>query len=162
MGHAIPAQHPPVVLRSRFNKLRGLLAIALVCVAGLIVAIVSLAGDDDDKVAGKPVQSINYAGSEYVNPSTGYPSELLRPQGPRTGYDVAIGRSDGGPSAAHPSAGVRAKAAGTRIDEGALTPPSGIVSSAGPRAKVPSPGYDGGPVGRYEAETKYFIGPVDR
>ena len=141
MGHAIPAQHPPVVLRSRFNKLRGLLAIALVCVAGLIVAIVSLAGDDEDKVAGNPVQSINYAGSEYVNPSTGYPSsEALRPQGPRTGY--------------------------TGIDEEALTPPSGIVSSAGPRAEhrpqVSHPGYDGGPVERYKAETKYFLGQVRR
>jgi hypothetical protein len=140
MGHAIPAQHPPVVLRSRFNKLRALLALTLVCVAGLIVAIVSLAGDDDG-VAGKPVQSINHAGKMYVNPSTGYPSEaLLRPQGPRTGYDVPIGRSDSGP----------------------FSPPSGIISSAGPRAKVTSPGYDGGPVERYKAETKYFIGPVGR
>jgi hypothetical protein len=160
MGHAIPAQHPPVVLRSRFNKLRALLALALVCVAGLIVAIVSLAGDSDE-VAGKPFQSINYAGSEYVNPSTGYPTEQPRPQGPRTGY-VPTGRSDGGPSAAHPSAGVRAKAPGTRITEGAFSPPSGILSPSGPRAKVPSPGYDGGPVERYKAETKYFIGPVDR
>ena len=148
MGHAIPAQHSPVVLRSRFNKLRALLAIALVCVAGLIVAIVSLAGDDDDKVVGKPVQSINYAGSEYVNPSTGYPSEQLRPQGPRTGYDVAIGRSDGSP--------------GTRITEGAFSPPSGIVSSGEHRPQVSHPGYDGGPVKRYRAETKFFIGPVDR
>jgi hypothetical protein len=94
MGHAIPAQ-APVVLRSRFNKLRALLAIALICVAGLIVAVVSVAGDSDE-VAGKPVQSINYAGSSnvhpstgssYVNPSTGYPSEDLRRQVPRTGYD---------------------------------------------------------------------------
>ena len=117
MGHAIPAQHSPVVLRSRFNKLRALLAIALVCVAGLIVAIVSLAGDDDDKVVGKPVQSIN-------------------------------GRSDGGP--------------GTRITEGAFSPPSGIVSSGEHRPQVSHPGYDGGPVKRYRAETKFFIGPVDR
>jgi hypothetical protein len=159
MGHAIPAQHPPVVLRSRFNKLRALLAIALVCVAGLIVAIVSLAGDGDE-VAGKP-QSINYAGSEYVNPSTGYPTDPLRQQGPRAGY-VPIGRSDSAPPAAHPSAGVRAKAPGTGITEGAFSPPSGILSSSGPRAKAPSPGYDGGPVERYRAETKYFIGPVDR
>jgi hypothetical protein len=106
MGHAIPTQHPPVVLRSRFNKLRALLAVALICVAGLIVAVVSVAGDSDE-VAGKPVQSINYAGSSYVNPSTGYPSEDLRRQAPRSGYD-------------------------------------------------------GGPVERYEAETKHFIGPVDR
>jgi hypothetical protein len=106
MGHAIPAQQAPVVLRSRFNKLRALLAIALICVAGLIVAVVSVAGDGDE-VAGKPLQSINYGGSSYVNPSTGYPSADLQPQAPRSGYD-------------------------------------------------------GGPVARWKAETKYFTVPADR
>jgi hypothetical protein len=105
MGHAIPAQQAPVVLRSRFNKLRALLAVALICIAGLIVAVVSVAGDGDD-VAGKPTQSINYGGSSYVNPSTGYPSADLQPQATR--------------------------------------------------------GYDGGPVARYEAETKHFIVPPGR
>jgi hypothetical protein len=161
MGHAIPAQHPPVVLRSHFNKLRALLALTLVCVAGLIVAIVSLAGDDDE-VAGKPVQAINHAGEKYVNPSTGYPAGTLTPQGPRTGYSVPVERVHSGPSTVHPTAGVRAKTAGTRIDDGVFSPPSGIISSAGPRASVPDTGYDGGPVERYRAETKYFIGPVDR
>jgi hypothetical protein len=161
MGHAIPAQHAPVVLRSRFNRLRALLAIALVCVAGLIVAIVSVTSDND-QVAGQPAQSFGDAGFEAVNPSTGHPSGDVRPQGPRTGYYAPVERFDGGPSTAHPSAGVRAKASGTRIDEGVFSPPSGILSPAGPRAKVPSPGYDGGPVERYEAETKYFTGPVDR
>jgi hypothetical protein len=139
MGHAIPAQHPPVVLRSHFNKLRALLALTLVCVAGLIVAIVSLAGDDDE-VAGKPVQAINHAGEKYVNPSTGYPAGTLTPQGPRTGYSVPVERADSGP----------------------FGPPSGIVSSAEHRPQVSRPGYDGGPVERYRAETKYFIGPVGR
>jgi hypothetical protein len=139
MGHAIPAQHPPVVLRSRFNKLRALLALTLVCVAGLMVAIVSLAGDDDE-VAGKPLHSINYAGETYVNPSTGYPAGNLSPQGPRTGYSVPV----------------------ERVDSGPFGPPSGIVSSAEHRPQVSRPGYDGGPVERYKAETKYFIAPVDR
>jgi hypothetical protein len=47
MGHAIPRQQPAVVLRSNFNKLRALLAIALVAVAGLTVAVVILANDSD-------------------------------------------------------------------------------------------------------------------
>jgi hypothetical protein len=47
MGHAIPRQQPAVVLRSNFNKLRALLAIALVAVAGLTVAVVILAHDGD-------------------------------------------------------------------------------------------------------------------
>ena len=47
MGQAIPRQQPAVVLRSNFNKLRALLAIALVAVAGLTVAVVILANDRD-------------------------------------------------------------------------------------------------------------------
>ncbi len=77
MGVAIPSQHPPVVLRSQFNKLRALLAVALIAVAGLTVAVVILA-NDSDKVsstssAAKPLGSLNYGDSQYVNPSTGYP-----------------------------------------------------------------------------------------
>ena len=40
MAQAIPRQQPAVVLRSNFNKLRALLAIVLVAVAGLTVAVV--------------------------------------------------------------------------------------------------------------------------
>jgi hypothetical protein len=47
MGHAIPRQQPAVVLRSNFKRLRALLAIALVAVAGLTVAVVILANDSD-------------------------------------------------------------------------------------------------------------------
>jgi hypothetical protein len=103
MGHALPTQHPAVVLRSQFDRLRALLVIALIAVCGLTVAVVSLAGDSD-KVAGKQVESIGHGGATYVNPSTGYPSEALR-------------------------------------------------------AKLPSAGYDGGPVSRYEAEAEYFTVP---
>jgi hypothetical protein len=90
MGHAVPRQQPAVVLRSQFNKLRALLAIALIAVGGLTVAVVGLASDSDDVAgtsAGKPVESINYAGSTYVNPSTGYPSTRLQPEKPSAGYD---------------------------------------------------------------------------
>ena len=90
MDHALQREHPAVVLRSRFNKLRALLAIALIAVGGLTVAVVSLAGDSDEVArtsAGKPVESINYGGSTYVNPSTGYPSSGIAPAQPSTGYD---------------------------------------------------------------------------
>jgi hypothetical protein len=109
MGHALPTQHPAVVLRSQFNRLRALLAIALIAIGGLTVAVVSLASDSADLAgtsAGKPVET-GYGGSTYVNPSTGYPSAGLRPE-------------------------------------------------------VPSAGYDGGPVSRYEAEAKYFMVPSTR
>jgi hypothetical protein len=84
MGEAISSQHPAVVLRSQFNLLRALLAVAMVAVAGLSVAVVILATDDDagSTSAAKPVESINY-GNSNVNPSTGYPtvplSQLERP-----------------------------------------------------------------------------------
>jgi hypothetical protein len=119
MGQAIPRQHPAVVLRSHFNQLRALLAIALVAVAGLTTAVVILANDSNE-VSGtssaKPIESINY-GSGAVNPSTGYPSATIRPDSPGTRYD-------GGPEE------------GTR----------GVVPARTPNVDA-SPGarYDGGP-----------------
>jgi cell division protein FtsN len=47
MGQAIPRQHPAVVLRSHFNQLRALLAVAMVAIVGLTVAVVILANDDE-------------------------------------------------------------------------------------------------------------------
>ena len=46
MGQPIPAQHPSVVLRSHFNLVRGLLALAMVAVLALTAAVVILANDD--------------------------------------------------------------------------------------------------------------------
>jgi hypothetical protein len=51
MGEAIPRQHPAVVLRSQFNHLRALLAVALIAVAGLTVAVAILAPSDNDELA---------------------------------------------------------------------------------------------------------------
>jgi hypothetical protein len=106
MGHAIPRQDPAVVLRSHFNQVRALLAIALIAVVGLTIAVVVLASEDDE-VAGtsvaKPIESINYGDSVAVNPSTGYPTTQIQPELPRR--------------------------------------------------------YDGGPVSRYEGESKYFVVP---
>ena len=89
MGKAIPTQHPAVVLRSHYNHMRALLAVAMIAVAGLTAAVVILANDSDD-VSGtssaKPIDSINY-GSGAVNPSTGYPSATIRPDSPGTRYD---------------------------------------------------------------------------
>src|ERR671922_242332 len=84
MGQAIPRQHPGVVLRSQFNQLRALLAVAMVAVVGLTVAVVILATDTDQVAStssAKPIESINYGDSKYVNPSTGYPTAITpRPE----------------------------------------------------------------------------------
>jgi hypothetical protein len=96
----IPRQHPALVLRSQFNQLRALLAVALIAVAGLTVAVVILANDSDDvssTSAAKPVGSINYGDSKHVNPSTVYPTvpfpQLEHPQQSR----IDGTRYDGGP-----------------------------------------------------------------
>jgi hypothetical protein len=47
MGKAIPSQHPAVVLRSHFNLVRNLLAVAMVAVIGLSTAVVIVANDDE-------------------------------------------------------------------------------------------------------------------
>ena len=46
MAQAIPAQHPAVVLRSHYNHLRTLLAVAIIAIAGLSAAVVILATNE--------------------------------------------------------------------------------------------------------------------
>jgi hypothetical protein len=46
MSKAIPAQHPAVVLRSRYRQLRALLAVMVVAVVGLSTTVVVLSIDD--------------------------------------------------------------------------------------------------------------------
>jgi hypothetical protein len=77
MGQAIPRQQPAVIPPSRFNKLRALLAVALITVGGLTAGVVILANDSDE--AGRtssaaPIGSLNHGDSRYVNPSTGHPT----------------------------------------------------------------------------------------
>jgi hypothetical protein len=120
MGKAIPTQHPAVVLRSHYKQLRALLAVAMIAVVGLTAAVVILATDSDEvssTSSARPIESINYGDSNYVNPSTGYPSATSRPESPGT-------RFDGGP------------------EEG-----SADVTPARTPNVDPSPGarYDGGP-----------------
>jgi type IV secretory pathway VirB10-like protein len=43
MSHTIPSQHPAVVLRSNYQHLRALLAMAVAVILGLTVAVVVLA-----------------------------------------------------------------------------------------------------------------------
>jgi hypothetical protein len=100
MGKAIPSQQPAVVLRSKFNQLRALLAIVLVAGVGLTIAVVILASDSGDvssTSSAKPIESINYGDSRYVNPSTGYPSVPLQQLERSLQNSVGGTRYDGGP-----------------------------------------------------------------
>jgi hypothetical protein len=51
MGQAIPQQHPAVVLRTQYNHIRALLAVAVIAVLALTVAIVLVANGDDAPAA---------------------------------------------------------------------------------------------------------------
>src|SRR5919109_5229109 len=97
MGRAVPSQHPAVVLRSHFNQLRALLAVALFAVIGLTVAVVILASDEDQTGTSSstaPTGQLNYG--RLYNPATGRPYAAPLPkreaETPTTGS-----RYDGGP-----------------------------------------------------------------
>lgn len=66
MGKAIPSQHPAVVLRSHFNQLRAMLAIAMVAVVGLTVAVVALAINDDSSTS--PAATVTPSGQAAEGP----------------------------------------------------------------------------------------------
>jgi hypothetical protein len=98
MGKAIPTQHPAVVLRSHFNFVRALLAVAMVAVVGLTVAVVIVANDIDEVTgtsSAKTFESINYGG---FNPATGRPDAAPLPQQEHPLQSQVGGlRYDGGP-----------------------------------------------------------------
>src|SRR4051794_17244767 len=48
MSQTFSTHHPAVVLRSRYQQLRALLAVAMIAVVGLTVAVVVLATQDDN------------------------------------------------------------------------------------------------------------------
>jgi hypothetical protein len=93
MGQAIPRQQPAVVLRSHFNQLRALLAVALIAMAGLTIAVVVLATDDDaDTVSGPAATTRHDGGSEERSRG------IVPACPPRPGWSCSpSARSDGGP-----------------------------------------------------------------
>jgi hypothetical protein len=109
MGHAIPRQQPAVVLRSHYNHLRALLAVAMIAVVGLTAAVVILA-NDSDQVSGtsvaRPIESLNYGD---FNPATG------RPHSTGTRYD---GGPEEGTRGALSSGAASNAVPGTRYDGG--------------------------------------------
>jgi hypothetical protein len=108
MGKAIPSQHPAVVLRSHFNHLRALLAIAMIAVVGLTVAVVVLATNDDSTPAATATPStqeadgprqLHFPGQRY----DGGPDEgtrgIVTPPAPNSRYDGGPEEGTRGPRA---------------------------------------------------------------
>jgi hypothetical protein len=127
MGKAIPTHNPAVVLRSQFNWLRALLAVAMIAVAGLTVAVVIVATDEDrDTSAGSAAQ----VSTTSPNGSTRYdggPEEGTRGAAPAQQAGI---RYDGGPEEG--TASLIQRSAPATFD------PNSIKSAPGVR-------YDGGP-----------------
>jgi hypothetical protein len=92
MGKAVSTQHPAVVLRSQYQQLRALLAVAMIAVVGLATAVVVLAVNDESVIQG--------SAQELSAPST-----------------AAATRSDGGPDESAIAAGLGVRAASVGPDE---------------------------------------------
>ena len=97
MSQTISKQHPAVVLRSHYNAMRALLAIAMIAVVGLTAAVVLVADDDGG-----------------ASPSSVSSQSLTTPASPGTT------RYDGGPEEGTrgPSAAIAPRESATRYDGG--------------------------------------------
>jgi hypothetical protein len=149
MGQAIPRQHPAVVLRSHFNQLRALLAVAMVAVVGLTVAVVILANDDDrDAGAGSttqvserdPAGSVRYDGGPEEGTTGVVPARqpaVRYDGGPEEGTAALTQRS----APATFDANSIKQPPGQRYDGGPEEGTSGAMSSNALRGVR----YDGGP-----------------
>jgi hypothetical protein len=112
MGQAIPRQHPAVVLRSQFNFVRNLLAVAMVAVVGLTTAVVIVANDGDEVASTSSAQSA---------PATVQPA---LPDGLRY---------DGGPEEGTRGAQTAPLAPGTRYDGGPEEGSRGVAPTQSPK-----------------------------
>jgi hypothetical protein len=99
MGRPIPAQHPSVALRSHFNLVRGLLAVAMVAVVALAAVVVILANDDNQvTTANKAAPAVQ--SQPQTQPGTRYdggPDEGTRGLAVQSQATPSTTRFDGGP-----------------------------------------------------------------
>ena len=141
MGHAIPKQHPAVVLRSHYNLVRALLGVAMIALVGLVIALVVVANDDNEPASTSAVQAVPV--TPQVAPALpAYPTpvpEAVSPGADRS-YSGAVptrkldGSTDIGRTApAQP---------GTRYDGGPEEGTRGAIASP---PVAPGTRYDGGP-----------------
>ena len=91
MSQAISTQHPAVVLRSRYQQLRALLAVAMIAVVGLTAAVVILAIQNDGNTIVRAATPANAPSASAIR-SDGGPEEsavaaTLAPQQTVSGAD---------------------------------------------------------------------------
>jgi len=139
MGHAIPKQHPAVVLRSHYNLVRALLGVSMVALVGLVIALVVVANDDNEPASTSAVQAAPV--TPRVAPAQpAIPTPAPQAVSPGTRYD-------GGPEEGTRGAIQSPAVPGTRYDggpdEGTRSP---LTSQASPGGGPPAesrngPGY---------------------
>ena len=59
MSHTVPTQHPAVVLRSSYELVQSLLAIATIAIVGLTLAVAVLAIGAGTRTSGHPAAHYN-------------------------------------------------------------------------------------------------------
>jgi hypothetical protein len=128
MAQAVPSQHPQVVLRSHYQHVRALLAVAMIAVVGLTIAVVILATTDDR------VTSIGAA----TEPSVAAPVGGIR-------YDGGPEEGTGGVRAAPSKPDSSTSSPGIRYDGGPEEGTSGEHGSSSGSSATPGIRYDGGP-----------------
>jgi hypothetical protein len=119
MSQAISTQHPAVVLRSRYQQLRALLAVAMIAVVGLTAAVVVLAIQND--------------GNTFV-----------RAASPANAPSASAIRSDGGPEESAVAATLGPKQTVSGADESRIAAAVG----SGEFRSTPAPGPDESTVAR--------------
>jgi hypothetical protein len=143
MGKAIPAQHPAVVLRSHYNHMRALLAVAVIAVAGLTAAVVILANNDDRDTSAGSVTQVSAPGSAD---SARYDGGLEEGTADVSQAQPRVTQSQALPGLASQALeATQAPAQGTRYDGGPEEGTSGALSSGADSSAVPGIRYDGGP-----------------
>jgi hypothetical protein len=161
MGHAIPKQHPAVVLRSHYNLVRALLGVAMIALVGLVIALVIVANDDNESGPTSAVQAV--PASPPVAPALpAYPTpEVVTPDRSYSG-PAPTRKLDGTTDIPNPAP----VAPGTRYDGG---PEEGSRSPLTSRITPPGTRYDGGPeegsrgplTSQITPETRYDGGPEE-
>jgi hypothetical protein len=151
MGHAIPKQHPAVVLRSHYNLVRALLGVAMVALVGVVIALVIVANDDEPASTGA-VQAVP-AAPPLDRALPAYPTpapEAVSPGSDRSYSGPTPTRKlDGSTDLGRTTAPVTP---GTRYDGGPEEGSRGIARSGSaadvyvnPSTGLPGTRYDGGP-----------------
>jgi hypothetical protein len=138
MSQAISPHHPAVVLRSHYQHLRALLAVAMIAVVGLTAAVVILATNADEGSEGGSADPLSLLSAEERRYAAAIAS--LSPAQLAALATAGSIRYDGGPDEGSVGPHAEPSPPGTRYDGG---PDEGSPDI--PPAQPPGTRYDNGP-----------------